>query len=139
MTDADTIRQIAREVMQESGPELDRRASITAAKDSFAQFLKTASAPRGERTPSAVDWVNAPVHYEDVALPLETFSLDTSPAASPTGTASSLIDAPAVDGYYVLKVSSSGTVVEWLKMDVISVDDCSSGSTVTRTFLALPP
>lgn len=140
MTDADTIRQLVREVLQEGGtigPELDRRARIADARDSFGQFLKDASAPRGDRTPSAVDWVNAPVHYEDVSLPLETFSLDTSPAPfAPGGTAAETIAYPSADGYYVLNVDTG--VVTWVKLDEIEVADCSSGTTVTRKFLALP-
>lgn len=137
MTDEDTFKQWVREVLTEGGGVIDRRASIASAKDAFEQFLRDQSAPRPDRTPSAVDWVNAPVSYTDVALPLETFSLDTSPEPlAPIGNAGGMIDYPGADGYYVLNVASG--VPTWVNLDEIEVDDCSSGTTVTRKFLALP-
>lgn len=138
MTDEDTFKQWVREVLTEGGSVIDRRASIASAQADLEQFLRDQSAPRPDRTPSAVDWVNAPVSYTDVSLPLETFSLDTSPAPlAPFGNAGDMIDYPSADGYYVLNVDTGA--VTWVKLDEIEVDDCSSGTTVTRKFLALPP
>lgn len=137
MTDEDTIKQLVREVLQEGGGDLQRRDQIAGAKAALEQFMRDQSAPRVDRTPSAVDYTNAPVKYDDVALPMEPFSLDTSPpATAPFGTAGDMIAYPDADGYYVLNVATG--VVTWVKLDLITVADCSSGTTVMRTFLALP-
>lgn len=138
MTDENTVKQWVREVLREDGADLlQRRDRIADAKDSLMQFMRDQSAPRVDRTPSAVDYTNAPVKYDDVALPMETFSLDTSPAPiAPFGTSGDTIAYPGADGYYVLNVATG--VVTWVKLDLITVADCSSGTTVMRTFLVLP-
>lgn len=79
MTPEDEIKKIVRDVIAQDRPEMARRKRIA---DDKARFDAYVAAPPSPRPQSAVDATNAPVHFEETVLPMQTFSLDADAPGS---------------------------------------------------------
>lgn len=131
--DYDLIRGLMEQMLRERDQSQDRKAKARADADAFLRDLSRRDPRPEDRSPVTVVTTELPIQRLD-------FFADTSPqsSGSSSGSTGTTLAYPGVDGVYALKVSSSGAVVEWLKLDEVPLPDCSTGTTVMRNFLALP-
>lgn len=127
------INALVEQKLREFAPQQDRKARARADADAFLKDLR-------RRDPPSAPLV--PVTHTETTLPIQRLDFFSDPAQQGTGGSSSpagfTLAYPGADGVYALKWSSSGAVLEQVLLDQIEVGDCSTGTTVTRKFLALP-
>lgn len=131
--DRDQIRSVLEELLRERDQTQDIKAKRRTDADAYIREIS-----RRDPGPNV-----PPVTFTDTVLPIERFDFFSDPAQGAAGSSSTpagtVPDYPGADGVYADKWSDGGATYVKVKLDEVEVDDCSSGTTVTRKFLALPP